>query len=88
MRRSIPFADETTGECGLLFLAYQTSIERQFEFVTRAWRNNPHLHDTDNGHDPIAGQSFGMRGDRTRARSRVKNIRRELDRSGRSFYAI
>ena len=66
LRRSIPFADETTGACGLLFVAYQTSIERQFEFVMRAWLNNPNLHEADDGHDPIAGQSFGMLGDRTR----------------------
>lgn len=66
LRRSIPYADGPDDQ-GLLFLAYQTSIERQFEFVTRAWLNNPHLHDTDDGHDPIAGQSFGQRGDRGRA---------------------
>jgi hypothetical protein len=28
--------------------------------------NNPHLHDTNDGHDPIAGQTFGTPGDRTR----------------------
>jgi Dyp-type peroxidase family len=65
LRRSIPYGT-ATGECGLLFLAYQTSIERQFEFITRAWLNNPHLHDTDDGHDPIAGQSFGTGGARER----------------------
>jgi Dyp-type peroxidase family len=65
LRRSIPYGART-GECGLLFLAYQTSIERQFEFITRAWLNNPHLHDTDDGHDPIAGQSFGTGGARER----------------------
>jgi Dyp-type peroxidase family len=42
---------------GLLFLAYQTSIERQFEFVTNAWVNNPNFPDPDSGHDPILGQS-------------------------------
>jgi Dyp-type peroxidase family len=83
LRRSIPFVDGTppAQEHGLLFLAYQTSIERQFEFITRAWLNNPHLHDTDDGHDPIAGQSFGARGDRGRIfsmaiRSRTGNIER------------
>lgn len=68
LRRSIPFVgqQDDVEERGLLFLAYQTSIERQFEFVTRAWLNNPHLHDTNEGHDPIAGQSFGTPGDRGR----------------------
>ncbi len=42
---------------GLLFLAYQTSIERQFEFVTNAWVNNPNFPDPNSGHDPILGQS-------------------------------
>jgi Dyp-type peroxidase family len=42
---------------GLLFLAYQTSIERQFEFVTNQWVNNPDFPDPGSGHDPILGQS-------------------------------
>ncbi len=42
---------------GLLFLAYQTSIERQFEFVTNAWVNDPNFPDPGSGHDPILGQS-------------------------------
>ena len=42
---------------GLLFLAYQTSIERQFEFVTNVWVNNPDFPDAGSGHDPILGQS-------------------------------
>ena len=45
------------GDRGLLFLAYQTSIERQFEFVTNRWVNNPDFSDAGNGHDPILGQS-------------------------------
>jgi Dyp-type peroxidase family len=45
------------GDRGLLFLAYQTSIERQFEFVTNAWVNNPDFPDPGVGHDPILGQS-------------------------------
>jgi Dyp-type peroxidase family len=42
---------------GLLFLAYQTSIERQFEFVTNQWVNDPDFPDPGSGHDPILGQS-------------------------------
>lgn len=45
------------GDRGLLFLAYQTSIERQFEFVINLWVNNPDFSDAGNGHDPILGQS-------------------------------
>ena len=59
LRRGLPFGDPfpAAGERGLLFLAYQTSFERQFEFVTRAWLNNPNLQDGGDGHDPIAGQN-------------------------------
>ena len=60
LRRAIPFGDPfpAPGDRGLLFLAYQTSFERQFEFVTRAWLNNPNFPDSGDGHDPIVGQNF------------------------------
>lgn len=64
---------------GLHFLAYQTSIEEQFEFVTKFWANNADFSEeaaTDHkvndklplGHDPIIGQSDNNKpgGDRTR----------------------
>lgn len=68
LRRAIPFGSPypEPGERGMLFLAYQTSLERQFEFVTRAWLNNPNFPSSGAGHDPIAGQNFGGEGNRTR----------------------
>lgn len=59
LRRGIPFGEPypTPGERGLLFLAYQTSFERQFEFITRSWMNNPKFRDTNAGYDPIVGQN-------------------------------
>lgn len=54
---------------GLQFLAYQTSIENQFEFVTKVWVNNPNFKEPfysspngqpknqGGGHDPIIGQN-------------------------------
>ena len=71
LRRGIPFGpqvartevgllDATTDDGkvrGLYFLAYQTSIERQFEFVTRCWVNNPDFKEPGAGHDPIIGQN-------------------------------
>lgn len=68
LRRGIPFGEPMPdpGERGLLFLAYQTSFERQFEFVTRAWLNNPNFRNSGDGHDPIIGQNFEGQGDRTR----------------------
>lgn len=38
-------------------MAYQTSIVRQFEFVTQNWVNNPDFKDSGAGHDPIIGQN-------------------------------
>ncbi len=50
-------ASNEPSDRGLLFLAYQTSIVRQFEFVTKQWVNDPNFPDPDSGHDPILGQS-------------------------------
>lgn len=67
LRRGIPFGPayplsedapvQDSGDRGLLFLAYQTSIARQFEFVTQKWVNNPGFKDSGAGHDPILGQN-------------------------------
>jgi Dyp-type peroxidase family len=99
LRRGIPFgpvspsnpeAPVNDGEVrGLHFLAYQTSIERQFEFITRCWVNNedfkePFGHDElSGGHDPLIGQNNAPGEDRKReftvaftdARGRRKNER-------------
>ena len=50
-RQGIPFghevsaaeraANSTQQECGLMFVCYQTIINNQFQFVQRAWANNP-----------------------------------------------
>jgi Dyp-type peroxidase family len=62
-----PFEDDI--DRGLQFLAYQTSIENQFEFITRNWVNAENFKepvqttasdkpiDQGGGHDPIIGQS-------------------------------
>jgi len=62
-----PFEDDV--DRGLQFLAYQTSIENQFEFVTQNWVNAENFKepvqtkasdepvDQGGGHDPIIGQS-------------------------------
>jgi Dyp-type peroxidase family len=78
LRRGIPYGpvSQSTLETpiddgvdrGLHFLAYQTSITGQFEFVTRAWVNNPNFstqqgtgNEVDGvlpiGHDPVIGQA-------------------------------
>lgn len=64
LRRGIPFGDPfdptifpDDRERGLLFLAYQTSIVNQFEFVITNWVNNPNFKEKDSGHDPVLGQT-------------------------------
>ncbi|MEH2296558.1 Dyp-type peroxidase [Nostoc sp.] len=74
-----PLQDEKFVDRGLHFLAYQTSIVDQFEFVTQNWVNNQNFskeaatgHEFEGkltlGHDPIIGQSGNNEpgGDRTR----------------------
>jgi Dyp-type peroxidase family len=80
LRRGIPFGtpfDPTVipddGNRGLLFLAYQTSIVDQFEFVIKNWVNDPDFKDKGAGHDPILGQS-NEKGSRDRSfKIRLKN---------------
>jgi Dyp-type peroxidase family len=75
LRRGIPFGPALAGvadpspdlvatERGLLFAAYMTSIEDQFEFVVRRWANSA-LQPNVGGHDPIIGQA-DVHGDRVR----------------------
>jgi deferrochelatase/peroxidase EfeB len=69
LRRGIPFGRPIMGvkrpapallkqERGLMFLCYGTSIEDQFEFLTRRWANSP-IQPNFGGHDPIIGQHDG-----------------------------
>ena len=59
-----------TGDVGLLFMAYQSSIEDQFEFTQRLWANNaqflrPIFGGGDaTGIDPLIGQPRGPSGQR------------------------
>ena len=61
LRRGIPFGGslgapqggETDAPRGLLFLAYQSDIHRQFEFVQTAWVNEPNFPVEGSGADPI-----------------------------------
>ena len=68
LRRGITFGSryEVTespdnSERGLLFLAYQTSIEQQFELLSRKWMNRPNAPEASSGHDLLVGQEHGTR---------------------------
>ena len=57
---SLPRGDESSSAAdedrGLLFLCYQTSIERQFEFVQARFVNDPDFPEPGAGQDPIITQ--------------------------------
>ena len=67
-RRGIPYGKRTdriedtnldakpTGGVGLLFMAYQSSLEDQFEFTQILWANNARFRHAGTGIDPIIGQ--------------------------------
>jgi Dyp-type peroxidase family len=71
LRRGIPFGDilpfpqgkgldavfqDDGGRRGLLFLAYQKSIEQQFEFIQSSWINQHNFPDAGDGVDPVMSQ--------------------------------
>ncbi|HKY29241.1 MAG TPA: Dyp-type peroxidase [Pyrinomonadaceae bacterium] len=66
LRRGIPFGPPIVGikkpskkllkqERGLIFICYGSTIEDQFELLTRRWANSP-IQPNFGGHDPIIGQ--------------------------------
>ncbi len=66
-RRGIPYdeicrngnlAFHPEGGVGLLFMAYQASIEDQFEFIQHNWVNDPSFPVPDTGNDPLLGQEL------------------------------
>lgn len=61
LRRGVPYKDEASGERGLLFVCYQASIERQFEFIMRNWVNDANFRQAGEGFDPIISQAAGPR---------------------------
>ena len=78
-RRGIPYGTRTdlndpaigtkpTKDVGLLFMAYQSSIEDQFEFTQVAWSNNARfprplvIDGPPTGRDPLTGQTAGPSG--------------------------
>ncbi len=66
LRRGIPFGptfeEAPDAERGLLFVALQSCIERQVDFVTRDWMNSPNRPNL--GNDLLVGRSFGGDGGR------------------------
>ena len=60
LRRGIPYGRPWPGaedgaDRGLLFMAYQTSIENQFQRLMKLWVNNAHAPPPGEGIDPVIG---------------------------------
>ncbi|MDR5809083.1 Dyp-type peroxidase [Caballeronia sp. LZ019] len=67
-RRGIPYGrrddkpndnrldNKPEGGVGLLFMAYQSDLEKQFEFTQRSWVNNSSFRNPGVGIDPVIGQ--------------------------------
>ncbi|MEV0619046.1 Dyp-type peroxidase [Nonomuraea sp. NPDC050404] len=51
-----PPEDRPSGEVGLLFMAFNSSLLDQFEFTQQSWSNNPDFQVPGTGHDPVIGQ--------------------------------
>ena len=62
LRRGLPYGktldeDADNDDRGLLFVSYQTSIERQFEFLNNRWMGSPVNPRAPSGHDLLVGQN-------------------------------
>ena len=53
----LAFEDMPTGDVGLLFMAYQSDLENQFEFTQKVWVNEPNFVQDGVGIDPVIGQA-------------------------------
>jgi len=59
---ALRFEDMPAGNVGLLFMAYQSNLENQFEFTQSTWVNNQGFVTAGTGIDPVIGQTPGPNG--------------------------
>jgi Dyp-type peroxidase family len=76
LRRGLPWGprledpsgpDPADGQRGLLFLSYQASIAKQFEFLCSSWMGSPTNPRSPSGFDLLVGQNGAPGGDRVRS---------------------
>lgn len=68
VRRGITYGKRGTQDVGLLFMAYNSNIASQFEFMQSAWANNvnfPNQTGKPHGLDPVIGQARSTRDSNT-----------------------
>ncbi|MGI5155574.1 Dyp-type peroxidase [Microbispora sp. CA-102843] len=51
-----PATTRPTGGVGLLFMAFNSSLQNQFEFTQQSWADNADFPAEGTGHDPVIGQ--------------------------------
>jgi len=56
IRRGRPYQD-SNGEQGMVFIALNANIRRQFEFIQQSWMNNPKFGGLYDSRDPIVGNN-------------------------------
>jgi Dyp-type peroxidase family len=76
LRRGLPWGprledpsgpDPADGQRGLLFVSYQASIAKQFEFLCSSWMGSPTNPRSPSGFDLLVGQNGAPDGDRVRS---------------------
>lgn len=98
LRRGIPYGDpiedftEDDGkERGLVFLAINTNINRQFEFIQQSWLNNPKFNGLYDTKDPVLGDNDGtghMVIPRRPFRKRIAGIPRFVTVKGGGYFFL
>jgi Dyp-type peroxidase family len=61
LRRGRPYVDpkpDGTVEEGIIFIALNSNIRRQFEFIQQTWMNNPKFNGLYDSKDPTAGNNY------------------------------
>lgn len=83
-----PRADGGDAERGLLFLALNSDIERQFEFVQQQWINNPSFGGLQGEGDPLLSTSEVFTEPQDPVRRRIKGLKRFVTVKGGAYFFL
>ena len=61
LRRGRPYTSADGKTVGVFFIACNTDLERQFEFIHQRWMRNPRFPELEDEDDPMLGASGGAR---------------------------
>ena len=95
-----PYTGEDDVDRGLLFVAINASIHRQFEFVQQTWIDNPKFRDLYDDPDPIVGMSPSIGGEtnsggrrhftiqKSPVRARLRNLPSFVELRGGAYFFL